>query len=171
TRRGDFQLVPFARAETLKAYLVAGMENRTFSAGSDFSAAPPSAGSPSFSMTNVQVAGVDEGDVVKTDGNFIYSITPAILSYTGATTTGYVQKIRIVNVGPGGMFVDPVREMPLYGRTEPSWYGYMDSSLYLHAGRLATVSSSYYYGGWYTSAPESSKAQVEILDVADPARP
>src|SRR5438445_4126840 len=31
-------------------------------------------GSLSFSNTNVQVQGVDEGDIVKTDGNFIYDL-------------------------------------------------------------------------------------------------
>src|SRR5436309_10872490 len=29
----------------------------------------------SFSQTNVQVAGVDEGDLVKTDGTYLYQIT------------------------------------------------------------------------------------------------
>ncbi|WP_052700307.1 beta-propeller domain-containing protein [Methylocucumis oryzae] len=39
-----------------------------------FSASDTSAASPEHSDTNVQVAGVDEGDNVKTDGNYIYRI-------------------------------------------------------------------------------------------------
>ena len=43
-------------------------------AQSDDSASPASAQSSEFSETNVQVAGVDEGDIVKTDGTFIYQL-------------------------------------------------------------------------------------------------
>ncbi|MCX8197951.1 MAG: beta-propeller domain-containing protein [Candidatus Micrarchaeota archaeon] len=35
----------------------------------------------SFSQTNVQVAGVDEADIVKNDGKFIYAITNSYLSF------------------------------------------------------------------------------------------
>jgi uncharacterized secreted protein with C-terminal beta-propeller domain len=34
-----------------------------------------SAGSPDYSETNVQVEGIDEGDIVKTDGQYIYAIS------------------------------------------------------------------------------------------------
>lgn len=37
-------------------------------------AAADTSGSPDYSATNVQVEGVDEGDVVKTDGQFIYQV-------------------------------------------------------------------------------------------------
>ena len=35
--------------------------------------------SPDFSETNIQVEGVDEGDILKTDGNYIYTITEKTL--------------------------------------------------------------------------------------------
>lgn len=37
--------------------------------------AAPSAGAADFSSTNVQVAGVDEADIIKTDGNYIYQVS------------------------------------------------------------------------------------------------
>ncbi|KKM11119.1 hypothetical protein SY88_10330 [Clostridiales bacterium PH28_bin88] len=36
--------------------------------------AAPAAASPDYSQTNIQVQGVDEADVVKTDGNYIYQV-------------------------------------------------------------------------------------------------
>lgn len=37
--------------------------------------APAVSATPDFSKTNVQVAGVDEADIVKTDGNYIYAVS------------------------------------------------------------------------------------------------
>ncbi|MFA4942700.1 MAG: beta-propeller domain-containing protein [Patescibacteria group bacterium] len=39
------------------------------------SASSPSAGVNDFSTTNVQVAGVDEADIIKTDGDYIYAVS------------------------------------------------------------------------------------------------
>jgi len=41
----------------------------------DSSGVPVPAGGGDYSTTNVQVAGVDEGDIVKTDGEYIYAIS------------------------------------------------------------------------------------------------
>jgi uncharacterized secreted protein with C-terminal beta-propeller domain len=47
-------------------------------------------GAPTYSTTNVQVAGVDEADTVKTDGNYIYTLNE---NYTAEpTTTVYIVK-------------------------------------------------------------------------------
>ena len=35
----------------------------------------PSSASPDYSRTNIQVAGVDEADIVKTDGKYLYTLT------------------------------------------------------------------------------------------------
>jgi uncharacterized secreted protein with C-terminal beta-propeller domain len=43
----------------------------------------------SFSQTNVQVAGVDEADIVKTDGNYIYEITHNELVIVQATPSDF----------------------------------------------------------------------------------
>lgn len=43
---------------------------------------------PSYSTTNIQVEGVDEADIVKTDGNYIYVLSG--------------QEIKIIDIGQGG---------------------------------------------------------------------
>ena len=53
----------------------------TFVAKGSDSAAPSAetsgeaGGTPDFSTTNIQVEGVDEADIIKTDGNYIYAVT------------------------------------------------------------------------------------------------
>ena len=71
-RPADRQLASFASDAALKAYLDSGMMNVSVGPGSGttFSAPPPA--SP-YSLTNLQEAGVDEADVVKSDGTFIYT--------------------------------------------------------------------------------------------------
>ncbi|MEI6587430.1 MAG: beta-propeller domain-containing protein [Candidatus Moraniibacteriota bacterium] len=44
----------------------------------------PSTGSGDYSQTNIQVAGVDEADLVKTDGEYIYSVADKTLFITKA---------------------------------------------------------------------------------------
>jgi inhibitor of cysteine peptidase len=78
----------FSSVEELKNYLVNNAQQRSsFSNGlggtfgstgvPPMSTAVPSAieGSTDYSTTNVQVAGVDEADTVKTDGKYIYTIS------------------------------------------------------------------------------------------------
>jgi uncharacterized secreted protein with C-terminal beta-propeller domain len=171
TRRADYQLATFARAESLKAFLVAGMENRIYaSAGSDFSPAPPSASaSPaSFSTTNVQEAGVDEADVVKSDGRYVYTITPSNHVYTPGTATSpgfstYSRDIRVAWVG-GGAGLEVVAARPL-----AAGQGYMgEAGLYVHANTLVTLASGYYYGGWYYSPSMAAETTLQLLDISGP---
>ena len=49
------------------------METTAESSTSPSAMHSPSPTSPSFSTTNIQVAGVDEADIVKTDGSYIYT--------------------------------------------------------------------------------------------------
>jgi len=55
-----------------------------------------------FSTTNVQVAGVDESDTIKTDGSFIYSINSNVISIVKATPpaeASLVSTIKLEGVG------------------------------------------------------------------------
>jgi hypothetical protein len=171
-RRVDYQLAAFARADTLKAFLAAGMENRVFaSAGVDFSPAPAGSGPVSFSTTNVQEAGVDEADVVKTDGRHVYALGPTVYSHTpginGAPSSSTVTRdVRIAWVG-GGAGVEPVGRFPLVANSN-----YMgEAGLYLHANNLVTIASGYYYGGWYYSPTVTAETVVDVLDLSTPAQP
>lgn len=64
--------------------------------------------SSEFSTTNVQVAGVDEADIVKTDGEHIYLIannTVLILKAYPANNAQVLSKITFANAYPAGIFI------------------------------------------------------------------
>lgn len=171
TRRADYQLMPFRSDATLKALLAAGLERRVFGGGVDFSASPPGAGS--FSVTNVQVEGVDEADLVKTDGRYLYSMTPVLPSMTpvAGTPTAPLRKVRIASLGEGGSALTPVGELLLTAPTGSSWSSYAEAGLYLHAGNLVTISTGTYYGGWYYSPAATAETNIEVYGLANPAAP
>lgn len=50
-----------------------------------------------FSRTNVQVEGVDEADIVKTDGNFIYYLTNSELTITDVNNVKLASKVEFDN--------------------------------------------------------------------------
>jgi inhibitor of cysteine peptidase len=61
--------------------------------------------SDSYSTTNIQVAGVDEADIVKTDGKYIYTISSTTsgvyyTSYSGYYDTGVNNTIYIIKADP-----------------------------------------------------------------------
>ncbi|HEX8912790.1 MAG TPA: beta-propeller domain-containing protein, partial [Humisphaera sp.] len=124
----------------------------------------------SSSGTNTQVAGVDEADLVETDGQYIYTLSGGEVVAVRATPAG---------------------DMTVVSRTavEGSPLG-----LYLHDGRLTVVTGSYPYwdvrpmlgapvamaaadGGVASDVllppvpAGKPKVRATVLDVADPARP
>lgn len=89
-------------------YSTAGIRNAA--KGMDVSmesSAEPASGSAEFSETNIQVAGVDEADIIKTDGDYIYTVSGSTLfivkAYPGEDAE-VVSKIRF-NSTPSGLFV------------------------------------------------------------------
>lgn len=169
TRTADYQLVPFRSDRLLKNLLVAGLEHRVFgSAGSDFSAAPP-APTANFSTTNLQVDGVDEADVLKSDGRFVYAVTPLVYN-TRPPYTPPTRKVRIARLGEAGSDVTPVGELPLAVAPNSTSYSW-DAGLYLHDGNLVTIATSQYYWGWFYSPAPTVETNIEIYGLADPAAP
>ena len=68
-----------------------------------------STGATQYSPTNVQVAGVDEADTVKTDGEYIYLVTGnniSILRAYPASQAQLVSTLAISDMTPVGIFVD-----------------------------------------------------------------
>ncbi|MCL6456747.1 MAG: beta-propeller domain-containing protein [Gorillibacterium sp.] len=67
-------------------------------------------GSSDYSATNVQVAGVDEADIVKTDGNYIYQVNQqriAIISTTPGTDMKLASMISFEQrISPQELYVD-----------------------------------------------------------------
>ena len=109
-----------ADASTGMSAAAASAESGGGTASADSSGA--SSGGPSFSTTNVQVEGVDEADIVKTDGHYLYTLTPArryssdamlsIVRTWPAEDARIESTIRLSSDGPYG--VEP-RQMMLHG--------------------------------------------------------
>jgi len=69
-------------------------------------------GAREYSETNVQVEGVDEADIVKTDGNYIYTITKGKLVITKAYPAAEAELVsttEIKNFYPNEIFIDKDR--------------------------------------------------------------
>ena len=135
-------------------------------------AEPAAAPAPEHSDTNVQVQGVDEGDIVKTDGKYIYVLsgdTLRILAADGADTRVLFSK----RLGED-YYRDLLDENEGYKGSESR--GRAPQELYIRGDRLAVVYSVWAWGetyntdgGWtYT---DSSRTEAELYDVGDPASP
>jgi inhibitor of cysteine peptidase len=135
--------------------------------GTGTSAAPTDSradASSDYSKTNTQVSGVDEGDIVKTDGRYIYALHDSRLLIFKADGTATAQ----------------VSSTALTGENDRKYA----SELYISGSRLIAVMSSYDYYlcndvamsdtavarpdiGW----PRRSETTVAVYDVSDPAAP
>jgi inhibitor of cysteine peptidase len=130
----------------------------------DAPAASPSSGaSDDFSGTNIQVAGVDEGDVVKTDGTYIYILRDMELFIVKADGGGS-KKLSATTVGT------PWKEGDTGGEEK------YPCELYIWGDRLAVLSTYYAWssyelvgGSWYYD--DSSRTCLDIYDISDPTAP
>ncbi len=80
---------------------------------------------PSYSTTNVQVAGVDEPDIVKTDGTYLYMVanqTVYIIKAYPVFEATIVAQIKITNVSVSNIFIRGDR-LVVFGNTG-GFYGY-----------------------------------------------
>ena len=107
----------------------------------------------SFSDTNTQEAGVDEADLVETDGSYIYQVTGKQLSIVDARNRD---------------------QLSLASQTDLSDLGYIDGA-YLYEDQLTVISSispwQYWYGGpsfGFNTTYPTPKVNVTVLDVSDP---
>ena len=107
----------------------------------------------SFSDTNTQEAGVDEADLVETDGNYIYQVTGQQLSIVDARNAN---------------------QLSLASQTDLSDLGYIEGA-YLYEDQLTVISTispwQYWYGGpsfGFDTTYPTPKVNVTILDVSNP---
>jgi inhibitor of cysteine peptidase len=98
-------------------------------------------GSAEYSSTNVQVAGVDEADIVKTDGSHIYQVSS--------------QKIFIYKAYP-------VEELTLVGTISFDDGRFVPAELYIEGNYLVVVGSSYI---------DNQSAKVVIYDITEKSKP
>ncbi|MCL1912606.1 MAG: beta-propeller domain-containing protein [Eubacteriaceae bacterium] len=124
----------------------------------DFQAMTEAEKSSDFSETNVQVQGVDEADIIKTDGKYIYMITDGELVI--ASARGKDSKV--------------VSKVKAYLANESSY----PVEMFLSEGKLVLFLAEHNWVA-YPSNPlarekadwTGSRTMVAIFDVSDPAKP
>ena len=124
-------------------------------------------GAPSHSETNIQVAGVDEADIVKTDGIYAYIASSDRVSIVAAYPPEDLRNVSLIDA-------DDILE----GETQDVNFGV--SGLFIADGRLVVIS---WAGGWYNpldvkvmdfsllSRPEGIRTIVSVFDVTHPSTP
>ncbi len=107
-----------------------------------------------FSETNTQVDGVDEGDIIESDGNYLYVLNGQDLLIVKAVPAGDLQQTARVRIDGS-----PVAE-------------------YLDGNRLTVISSEFAYANYYSLpfrgrfySPGSSSTIVSTFDITDRANP
>lgn len=126
------------------------------------------AGADEYSSTNVQEAGVDEADIIKNDGRYIYLIKNSTIRIIDAYPAGNMKELISFQLGPKDQYFYP-GEMYLNGNqlvvigTASVYY-----PLSLDASADSTTDQSLksiapYYGG--------DQSKVYLVDITDRARP
>lgn len=107
-------------------------------------------GNPDYSTTNIQVAGVDEGDIMKSDGHYLYYLHGNTISIVDGSNPSSLQQQATLEFTeqPQGMYVSGDRLVA---------YGYDYGAYKLDALRSFPRSSSFSF--------------VDIYDVSDKSKP
>ena len=121
------------------------------------SAGAEAGGSTDYSRTNVQVEGVDEADIVKTDGKYIYNFSTNRLIITDAfpiESAKILSKTELQGLQPLEMFVQGDKLL-VFGSTSYDYYN----------GEVRTLKTSRhpYYGGGSTV--------IQLFDISDRENP
>lgn len=160
-RPADRQLASFHSEAALKAYLDAGMQNvRPTYGGADFSASPPA---PVHSPTNLVESGVDEADLVKSNGRHVYTY-----AYANGARQPALRIAQIANDGAG--FTTRGLVSLQSGSTTPMG----TAGLYLDGETLVSVTgtSPYFYFDFSPPLPMTrAVTHVEVLSTANPDLP
>ena len=163
-RAADRQLASFHDASALGTYLAAGMMQLPLpSPGGSFSSPPPAA---TFSTTNLQESGVDEADLVKSNGVHLYT-------YAHDSNGRRLPVVRVARVGNEGAALDIRGSVPLAsGVNTPV----ASAGLFLHGDNLVSVigtqASSYIGPPWaVASSWMQGETHVEVLSTSNPDAP
>ncbi len=161
-READRALASFDTEAAFKAFLASGVYGYTRSTGIDFSPAPPS----TFSATNIQEAGVDEADVMKSNGRYIYTFEAGPYGAPRAA-------VRIARVDNDGATLQARATVEL-SAGNPAYIS--RSGLYLDDGKLVVLtggSSSSFNVPYQGSAPYGMMevTRVEIFGLENPESP
>jgi inhibitor of cysteine peptidase len=116
--------------------------------------------STEYSETNIQVAGVDEADIVKSDGQYMYVVTGSnvsILKAYSAEDAGLVSTMAFGQAYVSGIFVNKERLIVL---------GY-NATVFVPAPILNPLSGAPYIGGFFGDV----KTFVQVYDVSNKSAP
>jgi uncharacterized secreted protein with C-terminal beta-propeller domain len=113
-----------------------------------------SGGSPDFSNTNTQVLGVDEGDIVKTDGEYAYIVSRN------------QTKVYIIDVYPA-------EDAHIVYTLEFEW---AVREIYLNENKLVVLGTTCYYYSpygyyWYDYYSYEPSTNIEVYDIANRENP
>ncbi len=175
----------FSSAEELNAFISANSEAGFYgstgavsemssrkSSSSDISQAPqtaagesnaqPSGGSVDYSQTNIQVAGVDEADIVKTDGKYIYAVSGDKVSIVDAYPAESAKIVSTLefNGSVGEIYINNDK-LVVFGQKN---YEYTIPETVTGASEIASkmITRPYYY---------SPVTFIDVYDVSDKASP
>ncbi len=114
------------------------------------------------SETNVQVAGVDEDDIVETDGHFIYSLRGSELTIVQSLPVGEMEVVSRTQVEgtPIGMYLNGDRIAVISEEAPIRFLPYLSDALAETGEWIAGRSSS-------PSSRSGSRTFLTVLDVAD----
>jgi inhibitor of cysteine peptidase len=141
----------------------------SWNAGAATTASSSVRSTPSHSETNNQVAGVDELDTVKTDGQYIYAVsnnTVAIVDAYPVTNAQLVSRISLPNQTIDGIFVDGNRLSVVSEAPRNPYY----VSSYCGFGTLGlpqlAVGGCYCYG-----SPQVQNTSLSVYDLTSRSSP
>ena len=118
---------------------------------------------PNATGTNTQVAGIDEGDIVKTDGSFIYVATGrkvGIIIASGASSYQVATIDTSNTVSDGELTTGPVADMMIDGTT---------LVVLVHA--FDTPTSGWTRSGGSYLGAQASRLKAVFYDITDPYNP
>ncbi len=103
-------------------------------------------GSADYSETNIQVAGVDEADTVKNDGQYIYMISDGSIRIIEAYPADNMQEVAVINYSdnyfnPSEIYVDDDQLIVVGSQTNYDVYDFFEEDIYIpyfHQTRTAT---------------------------------
>ncbi len=134
------------------------------------------AGEADYSGTNVQVEGVDEADIVKTDGRYIYAFSGNRLVITEAypvENAGVVSATRLGDIYPQEMFVSG-NKLLLFGQKTQAYFIATNGKpskqqAYFSATNARLSSAPYYltYGGTAIIFDMTDRANPKIVKEID----
>lgn len=144
------------------AMLSRGAENLAMADSSTESAATKSSTSSNFSTTNIQEQGVDESDIVKTDGKYIYTLSGKNIDIVQAAPEGKLAKVSTIKLS------GDAHDMYLSdGKLVVMMYAYEEKQYAPAKLPAGTEISSDYRPGSYSV----SFVRTVIYNVANPASP